>query len=299
MIVSYGGAEHKKTPRPVDPVKGKPETQGASSEFPHPLLGDMLALSGAVTMGLYEICFKLIGTLPDEDLQMRLYGQAKSRRRSMDRRRTSSHQSYIEYRPVSGSEQQDEREAFEQNKLSGTDYQATGISQPSSRRQSEDGQEDANKHKDEQPSKGPTTYTIEAGESSSSSESELDDADLEELGAGGTTRLSRTTSQTNLKHHQMPSSSGGSAARRILNDVPAPLPFGMHANLMTSGIGLFTFLTLWIGVVIAAYAGWEPFEWPHNFETVASIAIVAICGVFFNACFSESDGLPLPYVCSV
>ena len=293
VIVSYGGAEHKKTPRPVDPVKGKPDTQSAANEFPHPLLGDMLALSGAVTMGLYEICFKLIGTLPDEDLQARLYGQAKNRRRSGDRRRTSSHQSYIEYRPVSGRDQQEEGEAFEQNKLSGTDYQATGISQPSSRRQSEDGNEDANKHKNEQPSKGPTTYTIEA-ESSSSSESELDDADLEELGAGGTMRLSRTTSQTNLKHHQMPSSSSGSGPRRILNDVPAPLPFGMHANLMTSGIGLFTFLTLWIGVVIAAYLGWEPFEWPHNFETVVSIAIVAICGVFFNACFSESSGSPSP-----
>ena len=91
VIVSYGGAEHKKTPRPVDPVKGKPDTQSAANEFPHPLLGDMLALSGAVTMGLYEICFKLIGTLPDEDLPARLYGQAKNRGQAQDEQSSELH----------------------------------------------------------------------------------------------------------------------------------------------------------------------------------------------------------------
>lgn len=267
IVVSYGGAEHKKVPRPVDPIKGKPDIGSLASggvEFPHPFLGDMLALFGAVTMGLYEVAFKLIGTLPDETLQMQLYGQngAKSKE-------ARSQQSYIEYRAVSG---------VDDNILSGDlDYQATGSSRPPSQRTSAELATVSKPVAKERPA---TSYTVEAADSSSEAESEVEDAELDQFRGGPTTRLSRTTSRTTLKPQQK---------RRVLHDIPPPLPFGLHANLMTSGIGFVTLLTLWTGVVIAHFAGWEPFEWPHNWETVASMAVVAICGVFFNACFSESQ----------
>lgn len=65
-----------------------------------------------------------------------------------------------------------------------------------------------------------------------------------------------------------------------------PLPFGMHAIAMTTGIGLMTMLTLWSMLVIADWTGFEPFALPPNWTTVGWIATGASCGVLFNACFS-------------
>ncbi|KDN52711.1 hypothetical protein K437DRAFT_231800 [Tilletiaria anomala UBC 951] len=293
IVVSYGGAEHKKAPRLLDPVKGKPDT-AAVAELPHPFVGDMLALLGAVTMGLYEIVFKLVGTLPDEELQLQLYGKGGAL--AGGHRRSRGHQSSIEYRPVNAADGLSRHEdQAEGNALSGdTNYQATGTSPSQSRstssRSSFDGDEDTEKQAKQagsnKNSSGPTTYSREADDFSSESESELDEAELAQLSTGGTTRLSRTSSRTRLKQHSAFSTPMHTNGRkRLLDDVPPPLPWGMHSNIMTSGIGLVTALSLWLGVVIAHFAGWEPFEWPYNFATVASLAIVAICGVFFNACF--------------
>lgn len=67
--------------------------------------------------------------------------------------------------------------------------------------------------------------------------------------------------------------------------VPPPLPFGLHANAITAGIGLVTFLTLWIGIVIAHYTNLERFEWPKNWTTVGFILFVIFAGIIFNGCF--------------
>ncbi len=240
----------------------------------------MLALLGAVTMGLYEIAFKLIGTLPDEELQMQLHGQGNriNQRTGEARRRVHSTHSYIEYRAVDSAaeaaEEEEEEDEGKQAARGPTNYQSMGTSRPGSQRASLE----AGKAKQ---AAAAQAYIQEA--ESSEAESELDDADLEEIGTGASTRLSRTTSRGGAPAGE--SAHAKQPGKRILQEVPPPLPFGMHANLMTSSIGLMTLSTLWIGAVAAHFLGWERFELPHNWETVASIAVVAICGVFFNACF--------------
>ena len=68
-----------------------------------------------------------------------------------------------------------------------------------------------------------------------------------------------------------------------------PPPFGLHPNLVTSGIGLCTLLILWIPIPIIHYLGVEPFSLPTNAMTVGVIAGIALTGVLFNAGFMVSD----------
>lgn len=64
-----------------------------------------------------------------------------------------------------------------------------------------------------------------------------------------------------------------------------PLPFGLHANFLTSIIGLLTFLILWIPLPLLHYFGYEPFAFPKDAITFVTIAGIAISGVMFNAGF--------------
>ncbi|CDS01060.1 hypothetical protein, partial [Sporisorium scitamineum] len=68
---------------------------------------------------------------------------------------------------------------------------------------------------------------------------------------------------------------------------------------MTAGIGLTTFITFWIGLIIANQLGWEPFELPHNLRTYISIALVGLFGIFFNAAFMILLSLWGPVLASV
>lgn len=63
------------------------------------------------------------------------------------------------------------------------------------------------------------------------------------------------------------------------------LPFGLHANLLTSIIGLLTFLIFWIPLPLLHYFGLEPFAFPNNGITFLTIAGIASSGVMFNAGF--------------
>lgn len=65
-----------------------------------------------------------------------------------------------------------------------------------------------------------------------------------------------------------------------------PLPFGMHAMAMTSGIGLTTFVFLWVMLLVAHLVDFEPLALPPNGETFGWIVMGAICGMIFNGCFS-------------
>lgn len=57
-------------------LTGEPKEDPSSSSASNPLLGDLLALFGAITMAAYEMAFKLLGTLPDEEAQNRHYDPA-------------------------------------------------------------------------------------------------------------------------------------------------------------------------------------------------------------------------------
>ena len=61
-----------------------------------------------------------------------------------------------------------------------------------------------------------------------------------------------------------------------------PPPFGLHANLLTCGIGLMTFFTLWIMLPILHYSGYERFRLPPDLITTLSIAGIAGSGLVFN-----------------
>ena len=67
-----------------------------------------------------------------------------------------------------------------------------------------------------------------------------------------------------------------------------PPPFGFHPNLLTSVMGFFTFILLWIPIPFLHYSGAEIFRLPPNFFTVLAISGIALGGVAFNAGFMAS-----------
>jgi hypothetical protein len=70
----------------------------------------------------------------------------------------------------------------------------------------------------------------------------------------------------------------------ITDDNVHPPPFGLHANMLTSVMGIITLLVLWIPIPFLHYLGAEPFTLPKGFTI---LAILGICGtgVVFNAGF--------------
>ena len=61
------------------------------------------------------------------------------------------------------------------------------------------------------------------------------------------------------------------------------LSFGLYPNLLTSAIGVTTFLTLWPVLVCLHWTGVEEFILPADSRTWASIAGIALGGVAFNS----------------
>jgi len=68
-----------------------------------------------------------------------------------------------------------------------------------------------------------------------------------------------------------------------IDDLVYPPPFGLHPNLLACGIGLMTFLTLWIMLPVLHYTGYEPFRLPDSPMTILSITGIAGSGFVFNA----------------
>ena len=73
-----------------------------------------------------------------------------------------------------------------------------------------------------------------------------------------------------------------SEAGKEVDDLAYPPPFGLHANLLASGLGLMTFFFLWIMLPFLHYSGYERFRLPDNPTTVLSIAGIAGSGLLFN-----------------
>jgi len=61
-------------------------------------------------------------------------------------------------------------------------------------------------------------------------------------------------------------------------DAVCPPPFGLHPNFITSVLGLFTFIFLWIPLPILHWSGAEPFVPPPNKWTALIIASIALTG---------------------
>lgn len=277
-----------------------------SNSAANPLLGDLLALFGAVTMAAYEMAFKLLGTLPDEEEQRRRWEGVREGERG------------------NGHEEDDEEEG-------------TGLLQHEEQHiLGDDEEEDGKPHADAAPSLSrslsatnhhertaiwtpPTdiegepspSYGYGSGDTGSATlansstldtdtlsrkmdamhddmddtpsdieSSILDEGDAEEI-QRGSTRLGR--SRPRPKSHLSTTHTALSQASTTW--IPPPLPFGLHANAMTAGIGLITALTLWLGVVIAHVTHLERFELPSNWTTVFFILFVITAGIIFNGCF--------------
>lgn len=77
------------------------------------------------------------------------------------------------------------------------------------------------------------------------------------------------------------------------------LPFGLHANFLTSCIGLLTFVIMWLPIPLLHYLKVEPFRLPQNFHTVLAIAGISLGGVVFNAGFMVLLGIWGPVITSV
>ncbi|KAJ9475537.1 EamA domain-containing protein [Pseudozyma hubeiensis] len=396
IIVAYGGADHRKVPKPIDPVHGKPDGKDNPAEqimrrfaqslldrmafrreaapdppvssAHNPVLGDLLAFVGAVTMAAYEMAFKLIGTLPDEQKQAEMYSAVPGGRNRRSR-------SYVRYQDEDDNEHQqrqeiegllfDSQHALRDDEVDGDlstrhsdgdsagqhvigDDDEDGVKKGRSseaRRYSTVADklidQDRQDYQSITPPPEPTEPLEQSNEAkavkaaadsvhvhakavrlsdgrlkerdedqeSEVTESELDE-DEERLVLSGATRLQRTRSNLSV-HHRASTDNVGPASRpgpsrrsssyRTVHDpsIPPPLPFGLHANIMTAGIGLTTLTTFWIGVIIANQLGWEPFELPHNLRTYVSIAMVVLCGIFFNAAFMILLSLWGPVLASV
>lgn len=85
----------------------------------------------------------------------------------------------------------------------------------------------------------------------------------------------------------------------IREDAVYPPPFGFHPNLLTSILGLFTFILLWIPIPFLHYSGAEIFRLPPNSFTTMAIAGIAFSGVVFNAGFMVLLGIWGPIIVSV
>lgn len=83
------------------------------------------------------------------------------------------------------------------------------------------------------------------------------------------------------------------------DDLAYPPPFGLYPNLLTGGIGLMTFSSLWIILPILHYSGFERFRLPDNLTLVLSIAGIAGSGLVFNAGLLILLGIWGPIVVSV
>jgi len=92
----------------------------------------------------------------------------------------------------------------------------------------------------------------------------------------------------------------GFSSRNIdIDGLMYPPPFGLHANLLTCGIGLMTLFSLWTLLPVLHYSGYEQFRLPPDLITTLSIAGIAGSGLVFNGGLMILLGIWGPIVVSV
>ncbi|CAO1624854.1 unnamed protein product [Sympodiomycopsis kandeliae] len=312
VVVAYGGQSHQR--------RGN-----AREDASNPLLGDFLALFGAVTMAAYEMAFKLLGTLPDEDEQAKRWENRTSsqgeeeeeERHGLLASEQEDHDARKQVHVGDGNGHLhtaslgDERTSIWTPPIDGQEgisspignYGGTATYSADASAETPDADVLSRKIGQAQSNGRNGSTSMDGGDLktastdgplpvSSETSSVLDPVDAEEIRRGGT-RLSRPRSSTWTSQPRV-------KVPAVEQDwIPAPLPFGLHANAITAGIGLFTFLTLWIGVVISHFTGIEPFELPSNWITVLMIMVVILTGIIFNGCFMTLLGIWGPVTASV
>lgn len=72
------------------------------------------------------------------------------------------------------------------------------------------------------------------------------------------------------------------------DDIVYPPPFALFPNMLTSTIGVCTFLFLWVPMPIMQSFGWTTYHLPANMQTVSAILGIALSGLVFNAGFMVS-----------
>ncbi|WWC92943.1 uncharacterized protein L201_007906 [Kwoniella dendrophila CBS 6074] len=103
--------------------------------------------------------------------------------------------------------------------------------------------------------------------------------------------LSRTTSRNPINH---PSNNH--------HHQTAKLPPALHANFITSCIGITTFLLLWPPIILLDWFNYESFSWPsgeHTWEIWRCLALVFAGGTVYNAGLMVLIGLWGPTTSSV
>jgi drug/metabolite transporter (DMT)-like permease len=74
-----------------------------------------------------------------------------------------------------------------------------------------------------------------------------------------------------------------------------PPPFGLYPNLVTSLLGLATFLLLGVFIPVLHYTGVEPFRLPPDLFTLLTIVGIAVSGVMFNAGYMVKNRTVSPH----
>lgn len=99
--------------------------------------------------------------------------------------------------------------------------------------------------------------------------------------------LSATCPKSTLdtQYQSLPIFDANPAEEAVLVDDAIPPPPGLYPNLLTSLMGLFTCLILWMPIPLLHYFDLEPFALPPNAQTYITIAGIACAGVLFNAGF--------------
>lgn len=292
VLVAYGGAEHRRRPRepidanpPPDQDGNRPAAEaaalarslgsalltsakrqiwserdsigpiGSTPSASSALLGDMLAFFGAVTMAAYEMAFKVLGTLPDEEAQLDRYEGFHrehdfSRSKGIDGNRDDEGEALLsEEAGINRAQAADSTNANSSNRAverPPADTERTAIWKPSI-----DGDLGA--------TGSPSYQSV----SPSGANEDVDDAPLDkadnswdqpEAPASAIGRPSYDAGDG--EERSGPRSKRGSHAVTQRDWIPPPLPFGLHPIIMTSGIGLVTVTVLWIGLVSNRYTGY-------------------------------------------
>ncbi|PWN32541.1 uncharacterized protein FA14DRAFT_161930 [Meira miltonrushii] len=316
VLVAYGGAEHRRRPRepegdtstPVisavehiakrvwNSIPSKREGSTGNSAG-NAFLGDMLAFIGAVTMAAYEMAFKIVGTLPDEEEQRERFAGTGGGERY------GRHSRFIDEEDASYGESETLLNDGSYDRSPGTALSSTQAEEEdevvdlkaSTERTAILASENGNGHTSSPSYQSMTPNDQEDEEGSADGDEDKKTPSLAQASEEAARQRNsqddeRTTSQMN----------GVETAKTGLDEwIPPPMPFGLHPIIITSGIGFVTLCTLWVGLPIANLLGWEPFSMPGNLKTYAYLLLVAMSGIVFNGCFSILLALWGPVLASV
>ncbi|WVR08178.1 hypothetical protein IAU60_005224 [Kwoniella sp. DSM 27419] len=78
-----------------------------------------------------------------------------------------------------------------------------------------------------------------------------------------------------------------------------PLPPALHANFLTSCIGVATFLLLWPPIILLDWLGYESFQWPGTVDIWLNLGVVTWGGSLYNAGLMVLIGIWGPTTSSV